>query len=108
MKVFFILICLLTVGTCLAQDKFDINTILEFQQKMNRHFADTTESPLTKPDLATFKQLDFYTPNEKFFVCAKLVRTPNEKPFEMQTTTARLPKYVKYGILHFKIVLFSH
>ena len=103
MKVILLFICLLTFGKSVAQDQFDLDSIVDFQEKMNQHFADSTESPLTKADLETFKKLDFYSPNEKFFVIAKLVRTPNAKPFKMQTTTARLPKYVQYGILKFKI-----
>ena len=31
------------------------------------------------------------------------MRTPDEKPFLMPTTTERLPEYVKYGEAHFKI-----
>lgn len=86
-----------------AQTKFDVVSVLAFQQKLNQHFADSIQSPLTQADLATFKELDFFPPNDTFFVLSKLVRTPNESPFEMATTTSRKPKYVKYGELHFKI-----
>lgn len=103
MRLFFILCCLIAFGNAVAQDKFSSESVIEFQQKMNQHFADSTESPLTKTDLVNFKELDFFPPNKSFFVVAKLVRTPNAKPFEMQTTTSRTPKYVKYGVLHFKL-----
>lgn len=103
MKVFFILIAVMTCGISLAQNEFSVESIVAFQEKMNQHFADSTESPLTKADLVNFKKLEYFTPNENFFVIAKLVRTPNAKPFEMQTTTSRRPKYVKYGVLHFKL-----
>ena len=54
-------------------------------------------------DLATFKTLDFFPANEKFFVVAKFVRTKKEKPFEMKTSTDRKPMYVKYGEVFFTI-----
>ena len=54
-------------------------------------------------DLKKFKSLHFYPINENFFVLAKFVRTPDEKPFEMPTTTERKPLYVKYGEAHFSI-----
>ena len=36
-------------------------------------------------------------------VTAKLIRTPDEKPFKMKTTTDRMPDYIKYGIVEFQI-----
>ena len=39
----------------------------------------------------------------KFRANATFVRTPNEVPFLMPTTTDRLPEYVKYGEVFFSI-----
>lgn len=74
-----------------------------FQEKMNKEYANPDESPLTKEDIKTFKSLDFYPIDTDFCVEAKLVTTPNEKPFYMQTTTSRKPRYRKYGELHFTL-----
>ena len=74
-----------------------------FQKQINSEYANPNESPLTKKDLKDFKTLDFYPIDADFCVTAKLVRTPNEKPFEMPTTTARKPIYVKYGEAHFTL-----
>lgn len=74
---------------------------LEFQKKINSEYANPEESPLTEEDRKTFKSLDFYAVDTDFCVEAKFVRTPNEKPFEMPTTTDRKPMYVKYGEAHF-------
>ncbi|MFL9837462.1 DUF1684 domain-containing protein [Flavobacterium sp. ST-75] len=76
---------------------------LAFQEKMNKEYANPDESPLTKEDIKTFKSLDFYPIDTDFCVEAKLVVTPNEKPFYMQTTTSRKPRYRKYGELHFTL-----
>ena len=75
----------------------------KFQYNMNIEFADKQTSPLTDEDFAKFSSLDFYPIQKKYSVKAKFTRTPNEKPFEMLTTTSRLAKYVKYGIANFTI-----
>lgn len=86
-----------------AQEKFDVAAIEKFQKELNAEYADAKTSPLTAEDLAVFKTLDFYPINEKYCVTAKFIRTENEKPFQMKTSTSRLPLYVKYGEAHFLI-----
>lgn len=86
-----------------GQEKFDIVSVEKFQKELNTEYAASKTSPLKAEDLATFKSLDFYPINEKFFVIAKFVRTQDEKPFEMKTSTDRKPMYVKYGEAHFEI-----
>lgn len=70
---------------------------------MNVEFADSTQSPLTKEDLAVFKKLEFYPISLKYQIAAKFVRTENQTPFGMPTTTSRRPVYEKYGEAHFKL-----
>ena len=86
-----------------AQDKFDVAAIEKFQNELNTEYADAKTSPLTAEDLARFESLNFYPINEKFFVIAKFIRTEEEKPFQMKTSTDRKPMYVKYGEAHFLI-----
>ncbi|PKP17196.1 MAG: hypothetical protein CVU07_04655 [Bacteroidetes bacterium HGW-Bacteroidetes-23] len=86
-----------------SQQKFERDSVIQFQKNMNEHYADSAKSPLKKKDLAIFKELEFFPINEKYFVTAKFIRTKKEKPFEMKTTTSRKPIYVKYGELHFEI-----
>jgi len=75
----------------------------KYQQNLNAEYADPAKSPLLKADLATFKALDLYPIDMEYCVEAKLVRTPNEKPFKMPTTGNRKPMYVKYGELNFTL-----
>lgn len=90
------------LSACLnAQEKFE--TSLEYQQNLNKEFADSTSSPLAEEDLKVFKGLEFYPIDEKYIVEAKFVKAKREKVFEMKTTTTRLPKYKKYGELHFTL-----
>jgi len=103
MKLFFTFLTACFFNSIIAQSNFDVNAVLEFQKELNRHYADSTESPLTKEDLKTFKSLDFYTIDSTFRVVAKFVRTKKEKAFEMPTSTERKPLYVKYGELHFEL-----
>ena len=97
----FLFLALINFG--FGQEKFDVAAVEKFQKDLNSEFADAKTSPLTAEDLATFKSLDFYPINEKFFVTAKFIRTEDEKPFEMKTSTDRKPMYVKYGEAHFEI-----
>lgn len=88
----------------LAQSKENaIQEIVAFQKKQNEHFSNPLQSPLTEAGLANFDSLHFFPIQLKYRVEAKFVRTPNEKPFRMRTTTERTPEYVKYGEAHFKI-----
>jgi uncharacterized protein (DUF1684 family) len=103
MKSFFNLLFLLVSTVLLAQKSFDKEAVVAFQKELNAEYADSVKSPLLKKDLKTFKALDFYPINGNFFVNAKFIRTPDEKPFEMPTTTSRKPMYVKYGEAHFSI-----
>lgn len=103
MKSFLNLLFLLVSTVLLAQKSFDKEAVVAFQKELNAEYADSVKSPLLKKDLKTFKALDFYPINGSFFVNAKFIRTPDEKPFEMPTTTSRKPMYVKYGEAHFSI-----
>ena len=103
MKTILTLLFLALFNFGFAQEKFDIAVVEKFQIDLNTEYADAKTSPLMTEDLAVFKTLDFYPISEKFFVIAKFVRTENEKPFEMKTSTTRKPMYVKYGEAHFEI-----
>lgn len=103
MKTLQYILFLLIFSVSFGQNNFIKDSVVAFQMQINSEYADAKESPLLEKDLKNFKSLDFYPINEKFFVLAKFVRTPDEKPFEMPTTTTRKPIYVKYGEAHFSI-----
>ncbi|WP_457617181.1 DUF1684 domain-containing protein [Lutibacter sp.] len=77
--------------------------IKQFQYKLNTHYANPKESPLTKEDIKTFKSLAFFDINPKYRVKARLELTPDAPIFKMKTTTSRMPLYKKYGIAHFTL-----
>ncbi|WP_208103158.1 DUF1684 domain-containing protein [Flavobacterium ichthyis] len=103
MKFFTTILFLLIFSTVFSQNVFVKDSVLAYQQHLNSEYKDPEKSPLLKKDLKKFKGLNFFAANEKYFVMAKFVRTPNEKPFEMPTTTTRKPIYVKYGEAHFEL-----
>lgn len=103
MKRIFYLFLFLFSFSIFSQEKFEKDSVLVFQKGMNEHYQDSIKSPLQKKDLKDFHGLDFYVPNEKYFVVAKFIKSKKEKPFEMKTTTDRKPVYVKYGEVHFEI-----
>lgn len=95
--VFFILV----TNYALAQTKWTIADVENFQKNLNEEYSDPDESPLNKEDLKAFKSLDFFPINEKFVATARFVRSENEQVFKMKTSTERLPEYIKYAELHF-------
>jgi uncharacterized protein (DUF1684 family) len=103
MKKILLLVLLLQFSFGFAQNQFSLYAVEKFQNELNAEYADAKTSPLLPDDLKVFKSLDFYPANEKFFVVAQFIRTENELPFEMKTSTDRKPVYVKYGEAHFNI-----
>ncbi|EDM44884.1 hypothetical protein SCB49_02149 [unidentified eubacterium SCB49] len=77
--------------------------INEYRAEENKKFATAETTILTKRDFRKFEALDFFPVDLKYRVEATFVRTPDEIPFLMPTTTERTPEYVKYGEAHFKI-----
>ena len=100
MKSLFLVLLIANSFLVSAQVKAN-QTAQEFQDELNLNFADKEKSPLMEEDLKAFSKLDFFPISEEFIIKAKFIRTRKEKPFEMKTTTERLPIYKKYGELHF-------
>lgn len=72
------------------------------RDSINAHFSDTSASILPAKDLEHFNGLPFYPIDTNFRVSAKF-RKRKGKPFEMATSTSRLPVYRKYGVLKFEV-----
>ncbi len=103
MKNHIVFLLVLVFNFCQGQNKFDKKEVEKFQKQINSEYADAKTSPLMQDDLKTFKALDFYPINGKFFVVAKFEKAVNEKVFEMKTTGTRTPQYIKYGTLYFTL-----
>ncbi|WGF91201.1 DUF1684 domain-containing protein [Aequorivita marisscotiae] len=104
MKGFQIFCCFILISVSIsAQNNSAISESKAEQLKLNEEFSNPETTILEPEDFEKFAGLEFYPIEEKFIVTAKFVRTPNEKPFLMPTTTSRTPEYVKYGEAHFNI-----
>lgn len=100
------LILLLFFGfsaSSVAQERSLDTAVVAFQKKINSKFKDPEKSPLPKEELEAFTSLEFFPAEPAFRVEAEFLRTPNEVPFEMPTTTDRKPIYVKYGEVFFNL-----
>lgn len=96
----FILMCI-PLGV-LSQDNEKIIAEIEtVQQQLNAHYTNLETTVLKSEDFEKFEGLEFYPIALEYRVEATFVRTPDEEPFYMPTTTERLPLYVKYGELFF-------
>lgn len=103
MRILMLLLFLAISTLVFGQNKSLISESESAQIELNEEFTNPETTILKPEDFKNFTSLEFYPIDEKYIVEAKIVRTPNEKPFLMPTTTTRLPEYVKYGVLHFSI-----
>ncbi len=104
MKKLIILLIVITSSFSNAQsDRKIIREIKKYQASENKEFSNEETTILETKDFKTFSGLEFYPIDLKYRVVAKFIRTPDEKPFLMTTTTERLPEYVKYGEAHFTL-----
>lgn len=107
MKNIIVLALFLSIWNC-GPKKEPLPGETAFQMRINAEFKDASTSPLKDRDRKNFKGLDFFMFDSTYVVTAKLERTPDESPFEMKTTTDRLPIYVKYGIITFNLKGLEH
>lgn len=101
------LLLLIAIGTAFSLASQSSQAILEeaqaYQDSISERFQNPETTILDAKTFRKFKALEYYPVDLKYRVTADFVRTPNEKPFLMPTTTERLPEYVKYAEAHFKI-----
>ena len=78
-------------------------SVRKHQKKQHKHFKSKKDSPLTTEDREHFEGLEYYATDEKYRVTAKFTLTPDEKPFDMLTSSGKLKKFVKYGTAEFTL-----
>ncbi len=85
-----------------AQSNYE-KKLLHERDSVDLVFSNPETSILSAEDVAHFEGLSYYPIDEAFKVKATFQRLKNQKPFQMKTSTDRLPTYVAYGILEFEI-----
>lgn len=103
MKIYITLLIAITCFTGCAQKKQKLPGETDFQRELNAYYKDASTSPLKDADRKDFVGLKFFKFDSAYIVTAKFEIFPDEKPFEMKTSTARRPIYVKYGELSFEL-----
>jgi len=98
----FVLLFFVYFGNAQTNDEL-IKEIETYYAEENEIFSNPETSILKGSDLENFEGLEYYPIDLSYRVVAKFVRTPDEKPFKMKTSTSRTPEYVKYGEAHFTI-----
>ncbi len=86
-----------------AQTFYGSTDLKEFRDGREKEFRDKKESPLKEEDFVGFKGLNYFPVDNNFRVTASFTRTPSEKLFQMPTSSGTAKKFVKFGILKFKI-----
>ena len=77
--------------------------VKDFRAERHREFSDPSKSPLEQTEVAGFKGLNYFDINPKYRVQARFERTPNEKKFNMPTSSGITKVYLKYGQLRFNL-----
>lgn len=98
-----ILILLSLAGFAQAQTFYGTENVKIFREGRDKEFRNADESPLLDKDFFNFKGLKYYPVTKKYRVRARFTKTPDEKYFLMPTSSGRRAKYVKVGVLTFKI-----
>ena len=98
-----ILLVLLFNNFAAAQTFYGTDDLKIFRAGREQEFRNKDESPLKENDFSTFNGLRYFSPDKRFLVKAKFKRTTDERYFQMPTSSGKSKKFIKYGILSFKI-----
>lgn len=77
--------------------------VTEFRAERHQEFLDPKKSPLEPAEVPMFKGLKYFKIDSHLRLQALFVRTPNEKKFNMPTSSGITKVYLKYGELRFKL-----
>ncbi len=86
-----------------GQTFYGTNDAEVFREGRSREFRNKKESPLKEEDFTIFKGLNYFSVDKKFRLEADFARTSDEKYFQMSTSSGKTKKYIKFGVLKFKL-----
>lgn len=86
-----------------AQTFYGTDDVKTFRQGRDKEFRDKEESALKEEDFSSFKGLNYFPNTKTFRVKANFTRTSDEKYIQMPTSSGKSKKFVKFGILSFKL-----
>ena len=104
MKFFlFVSLILIFSMTANAQTFYGTTDVKVFRDGRDKEFRNKEESPLKAEDFPIFKNLNYFPVDNKFRVEADFSKTSDEKNFQMPTSSGKNKKFVKFGVLKFKL-----
>lgn len=80
-----------------------MDSIKKERKEKNKEFSNKDKSPLEQKDIASFVGLNYFSIDSNYKVRAEYIKVDTATPFQMMTSTDRLPTYVKRGIVKFSI-----
>ncbi len=106
-KIYTTILLLLTIQLGYSQsiDKSALykSDLLKERMSKNEEFINDKASPLDSLSKLTFAGLDYFRPEMKWLVEARMERFSTPDTMQMKTTTERLPLYIVYGQARFTI-----
>jgi len=94
--------CLLTLVSH-AQTFYGTTDLKTFRDGRDKEFGDKQQSPLKEEDFDSFKGLNYFPVDNRFRVTAKCMPTSRDEWLEMETSTGKTKKFIKYGLLKFTL-----
>ena len=103
-KIFLLLLLLFGFSTTAsAQTFYGTTDVKTFRDGRDKEFRNKDESPLKAEDFPVFKNLNYFPVDKNFRVAADFTRTSDEKYFQMPTSSGKTKRFVKFGVLKFKL-----
>jgi uncharacterized protein len=87
----------------LGQTFYGSTDLKVFRDGRDKEFRNKEGSPLKEEDFGKFTGLNYFPIDKDFRVTARFRRTPDERWFEMPTSSEKSKKFVKYGTLSFTL-----
>lgn len=102
MKNFLFLMVGILLTSCASQSKTaQVSEIQKFQTDLNTEYTNPKKTPLRGDNFTKFKEHPFFPANLKYRVSAKLTKTENAVPFEIETSSGKTKPYKEYGKARF-------
>jgi len=99
----FICVIFLNFSLVIFGQSYDSHEVTRFREIREKSFRDRNSTPLTATDFVKFQGLPYFPVSASYLIRASLSKTTDEKSFLMPTSTGGTRKYLKIGVLRFKI-----
>ncbi len=99
----FICVIFLNFSLVMFGQSYDSHEVTRLREIREKSFRDRNSTPLLAADFARFKGLPYFELSGSYLIKAEFIKTTDEKSFLMPTSTGGTRKYLKIGVLKFKV-----